>query len=110
MFLDLEKDGWTVTLLITVGPHHCDMMGHLTIKEYMGFFDQAEWNLFVTAGFKPGWVKELGVGYADVSHKVSYIREVLNGDTVVVRSAVLARRQQVGHERSRAVQRRKWRA
>ena len=32
------------TLRGVVYPAQCDAMGHLTVKEYMGFFDQAEWH------------------------------------------------------------------
>ena len=32
---------WTRTLGEVIYPAQCDVMGHLTVKEYMGLFDQA---------------------------------------------------------------------
>lgn len=86
--MTLERDGWFLTLLSIVTPQQCDLMGHLTVKEYMAFFDIGEWHTFVRCGFEPEMVEARNLGYADVDHKVRYEREIRAGQTVILRSAV----------------------
>lgn len=64
-------------------------MGHLTVKEYMGFFDQAEWHCFFWMGFQPRWISERHIGWADARHTVLYKREILAGDLVSVESRIV---------------------
>jgi len=84
----LERDGWFLTVLDIVQPQQCDSMGHLTVREYMGFFDVAEWHTFIRCGFEPGMIEARRLGYADVNHQIRYQRETRVGETVAVRSAV----------------------
>src|SRR6266446_3393827 len=64
----------------TVYPWQCD---------HVGKFDEANWNLFALIGLTPTYLRESGLGMAAVEQNISYKRELLAGDIVVVRSAVL---------------------
>jgi acyl-CoA thioester hydrolase len=77
------------TLRGVVYPAQCDAMGHLTVKEYMGFFDQAEWHCFLALGFDPAWIERDRIGWADVRHEVDYRSEVLAGALVRAESRVI---------------------
>lgn len=77
------------TLRGVVYPAQCDAMGHLTVKEYMGFFDQAEWHCFLTLGFDPAWIERENIGWADVRHEIDYRGELLAGALVRVESRVV---------------------
>ncbi|WP_413205783.1 acyl-CoA thioesterase [Rhodospirillum sp. A1_3_36] len=83
------SENWINTLRAVVYPSHCDAMGHLTIKEYMGFFDQAEWHCFAAIGFDPAWIEDRSMGWADVHHEVDYKGELLAGALVIGESRVL---------------------
>jgi acyl-CoA thioester hydrolase len=56
---------------------------------YVGKFDEANWNLFARIGLTPTYLRESGRGMAAVEQNISYKRELLAGDIVVVRSDVL---------------------
>ena len=73
----------------TVYPWQCDHVGHMNIMWYVGKFDEANWNLFALIGLTPTYLRESGLGMAAVEQNISYRRELLAGDIVVVRSAVL---------------------
>ncbi|MDA8247785.1 MAG: thioesterase family protein [Rhodospirillales bacterium] len=77
------------TLRAVVYPAQCDAMGHLSVKEYMGFFDQAEWHCFLALGFDPAWIETEKIGWADVHHAIEYKSELLAGALVRAESSVV---------------------
>lgn len=72
-----------------VYPAQCDAMGHLTIKEYMGFFDQAAWHCLLALGFHSDDILKRRIGFADVRHVVEYKHELLAGELVRAESEIL---------------------
>lgn len=78
-----------------VFPWHCDHMGHMNVMWYVGKFDEATWNLFAAMGITARFLKENRRGMAAVQQNITYRRELLAGDTVVVRSAFLEVREKV---------------
>ena len=78
-----------------VYPWHCDHMGHMNVMWYVGKFDEATWNLFATMGITTAYLKANQRGMAAVQQNITYRRELLAGDTVLVRSAFLEVRDKV---------------
>ena len=78
-----------VTYRGTVYPWHCDHVGHMNIMWYVGKFDEANWNLFARIGLTPTYLRESGRGMVAVQQNIAYQRELLAGDIVEVRSALL---------------------
>ena len=76
-------------------PWHCDHMGHMNVMWYVGKFDEATWNLFAAMGVTAAFLKENQRGMAAVQQNITYRRELLAGDTVLVRSAFLEVRDKV---------------
>lgn len=72
-----------------VYPWQCDHMGHLNVAHYVGKFDEATWVLFAGAGLDATHFREHGRGMAALEQHLTYSREVLAGEIVVVRSRVL---------------------
>ena len=72
-----------------VYPWQCDHVGHMNIMWYVGKFDEANWNLFARIGLTPTYLRESGRGMAAVQQNITYKRELLAGDIVEVRSALL---------------------
>lgn len=83
------QDRVFITSSAVVYPAQCDAMGHLTVKEYMGFLDQAERHCFLAPGFDPSWIGAEGIGRADVRHLVIYESEPLAGALVRAKSRVI---------------------
>lgn len=79
----------------TVYPWHCDQMGHMNVMWYVGKFDEATWQLFASFGITPQYLRTSGRGMVAVDQRISYQRELLAGDVIVVRSAVLEVREKV---------------
>ena len=68
---------------------HCDHMGHMNVMWFVGKFDEATWNLGAQMGMTSQYLKDAKRGMAAVEQRISYRREALVGDIVVIRSAVL---------------------
>jgi acyl-CoA thioester hydrolase len=73
----------------TVYPWQCDHIGHMNIMWYVGKFDEANWNLFARIGLTPTYLRDSGLGMAAVQQNLTYKRELLAGDIVEVKSALL---------------------
>jgi len=79
-----------VTYRGTVYPWHCDHVGHMNVMWYVGKFDEATWNLFHSVGITPAYLRANGRGMAAVDQHIEYRRELHAGDTVTVRTTLLA--------------------
>jgi acyl-CoA thioester hydrolase len=73
----------------TVYPWQCDHIGHMNIMWYVGKFDEANWNLFARVGLTPSYLRDSGRGMAAVQQNITYKRELLAGDIVVIKSSLL---------------------
>jgi len=78
-----------------VYPWHCDHMGHMNVMWYVGKFDEATWNLFALLGVTTAFLKDNRRGMAAVQQNITYKRELLAGETVIVRSAFLEVREKL---------------
>ena len=85
-----QSDGLVLTGLVLVSPQHCDTMGHLTVKEYIGFFDQASWFLFSSIGYCSSWREARCLGWADVRSVANYRAELRLGELAYIWTSVTA--------------------
>ena len=98
--------GSQITYQGAVYPWHCDQMGHMNVMWYVGKFDEATWQLFARLGLTAAYMREHSRGMAAVEQHIEYKRELMAGDTVVVRSDVIEVRDKVlrfSHEMSHSV-------
>jgi acyl-CoA thioester hydrolase len=89
-----------------VYPWHCDHMGHMNVMWYTGKFDEATWSLFASLGLTPSVLRERHRGMVAAEQRITYRRELLAGDVVVIRSRLLEVRDKglrFAHEMSNAV-------
>ena len=70
-------------------------MGHMNVTWYVGKFDEATWNLFSEVGLTAAFLRDMHRGMAAVQQNITYKRELLSGDVVAVRSAILEMREKV---------------
>jgi acyl-CoA thioester hydrolase len=68
---------------------NCDHMGHMNVMWYVGKFDEATWNLGAMMGMTAQYLREAKRGMAAVDQRISYRREALVGDVIIVRSAAV---------------------
>ncbi|MDX2092638.1 MAG: thioesterase family protein [Kofleriaceae bacterium] len=82
-----------ITYRGTIYPWHCDHMGHMNVMWYVGKFDEATWNLFAQVGLTPSYLRNSDRGMVAVEQRISYRRELVAGDLVVIRSRLLEARE-----------------
>jgi acyl-CoA thioester hydrolase len=71
-----------------VYPWNCDSMGHFATQHYMKVFDDATYHLLGALGYSLRDAGETRRGWADVSHKINYLKELRAGDLLVALSSV----------------------
>ena len=79
----------------TVHAWQCDHMGHVNVRAYGEFFEEACWQLYNRIGITPSMLRSTAIHMAAVQQNTSYKRELLAGDVVSVRSGVLEMRDKV---------------
>lgn len=82
--------GWVSTGLCVVHPWHCDAMGHLTTRHYLGFFDDATHHMMATCGYVAVRDMANGWGWADVRHEIDYRAEANVGALLELRSRIVS--------------------
>ncbi|MDG1997092.1 MAG: acyl-CoA thioesterase [Emcibacteraceae bacterium] len=72
-----------------VHPWLCDVMGHMTTRHYVAFFDDASYfwldKIFSWNGDQ---ALKNGLGFADVKHTIEYQAEAATGDLLEVRACL----------------------
>ena len=84
-----------VTARGTVHAWQCDHMGHVNVRAYGEFFEEACWQLYNRIGITPSMLRSAAIHMAAVQQNTSYKRELLAGDVITVRSGVLEMRDKV---------------
>jgi acyl-CoA thioester hydrolase len=73
----------------TVHAWQCDHMGHINVRAYGEFFEEACWQLYNRIGITPSLLRSGQFHMAAVQQDTSYLRELLAGDVIVVRGGML---------------------
>ena len=70
-------------------------MGHINVRAYMEFFEEACWQFYAMLGMTPSLLRSGALHLAAVQQNISYRKELYPGDTVAVRTGVLEMREKV---------------
>ena len=79
----------------TVHEWQRDHMGHINVRAYMEFFEEACWQLYAALGMTPSLLRSGALHVVAVQQNIGYRKELYPGDTVAVRSGVLELREKV---------------
>jgi len=79
----------------TVHEWQRDHMGHINIRAYMEFFEQACWQFYAMLGMTPSKMRNGEIRLAAVQQNIGYQKELYPGDTIAVRTGVLELREKV---------------
>ena len=79
---------WFELYRTIVMPAHCDLYGHMNVRHYAGFFDDAGWHILAMAGISLAEVKARGLGTVMASLTIEFHHEITAGALVLVRGAV----------------------
>jgi acyl-CoA thioester hydrolase len=68
-------------------PAHCDGYGHMNVRNYAAFFDDAGWHILAMAGISLTEVKRRGLGTVVATLTIEFHHEIVAGQLVLVRGA-----------------------
>ena len=81
--------GWLELMRGVVHPWHLDHFGHMNVRHYAPFFDDASYHLWTRIGLPYSrMIAEHGVHCVTASAKTSFVKELTAGDLIVVDGAV----------------------
>ena len=83
-----ENLKWFDLTRTVVLPAHCDGYGHMNVRHYAGFFDDAGWHMLAMAGISLSEVKARGLGTVMASLTIEFHHEITAGQLALVRGAV----------------------
>jgi acyl-CoA thioester hydrolase len=89
------SDGFFETARGTVHTWQRDHMGHINVRAYGEFFEEASWQVYNHIGITPSLLRAGKFHMSAVQQDISYKRELLAGDVVSVRSAIIEVRDKV---------------
>lgn len=71
-----------------VMPAQCDIYGHLNVRNYAAFFDDAGWHLPAMAGVKLAEIRARGLGTVMATLSIEFHHEIRAGELVLIRGAI----------------------
>lgn len=69
-------------------PLHCDTYGHMNVRNYAAFFDDAGWHVLARAGISLTEVRARGLGTVVATMTIDFHHEITAGQLALIRGAV----------------------
>jgi acyl-CoA thioester hydrolase len=70
-----------------VMPMHCDAYGHMNVRHYAAFFDDAGWHMLAKAGVSLDQLRAQGLGSVVASLTINFHHELTAGQLMLVTGA-----------------------
>jgi acyl-CoA thioester hydrolase len=70
-----------------VMPAHCDHYGHMNVRHYAAFFDDAGWHMLTRAGVSLSDLRSRGLGTVVATLTIDFHHEITAGQLALVRGA-----------------------
>jgi len=71
-----------------VMPAQCDVYGHLNVRNYAAFFDDAGWHVPSLAGLKLAELRAQGLGTVMATLTIEFHNEIRIGELVLIKGAI----------------------
>lgn len=78
---------WYELTRAIVMPAHCDVYGHMNVRHYAAFFDDAGWHMFGKAGVSLSDLHAAGLGSVVASLTIDFYHELKAGQLTLVQGA-----------------------
>ena len=82
----MEK--WFELFRSIVMPAQCDVYGHMNVRYYTGFFDDAAWHFPAMAGLSLSDLRARGLGTVVATMTTEFHNEIRAGELVLIKGAV----------------------
>lgn len=73
-----------------VFPWHCDVMGHMSVQHQVPLLDCAVYHLLGEFGPTVEARDDGRIGWADVKQEIHYLKEITDGELLLLRSGIIA--------------------
>jgi acyl-CoA thioester hydrolase len=80
--------GWFELSRTIVLPLHCDTYGHMNVRNYAAFFDDAGWHVLARAGISLTEVRARGLGTVVATMTIDFHHEITAGQLALIKGAV----------------------
>jgi acyl-CoA thioester hydrolase len=70
-----------------VMPAHCDAYGHMNVRHYAAFFDDAGWHILAKAGVSLNQLRAQGLGSVVATLTIDFHHELTAGQLILVTGA-----------------------
>ena len=74
-----------------VMPAHCDVFGHMNVRHYAAFFDDAGWQMFGRIGISLAELRKAGLGSVEATLTIDFHHELTAGQLTLVTGAFFDR-------------------
>lgn len=79
---------WFELSRTVVLPAHCDAYGHMNVRQYAAFFDDAGWHVLTRAGISLSDVRSRGLGTVVATLTIDFRHEITAGQLALIKGAV----------------------
>jgi acyl-CoA thioester hydrolase len=81
-------DPWRELYRTMVMPAHCDVYGHMNVRQYAAFFDDAGWHVLGMAGISLADVRGRGLGTVVATLTIDFHQEIRAGQLALIKAAI----------------------
>jgi len=81
-------DKWFELYRSIVMPAQCDIYGHMNVRQYAAFFDDAGWHFPRMAGLSLEEIRARGLGTVVATLTIDFLHEIRAGQLVLIKGAV----------------------
>lgn len=81
-------DNWFDLFRGIVMPAHCDIYGHMNVRQYAAFFDDAGWHFPKMAGLSLEAIRARGLGTVVVALTIEFHHEIRAGQLLLIKGAI----------------------
>ena len=78
---------WAELSRFVVMPAHCDHYGHMNVRQYAAFFDEAGWHLLSCAGVSLTDLRSRGLGSVVATLTIDFHHELTAGQLILITGA-----------------------
>ena len=79
---------WAELSRSVVMPAHCDHYGHMNVRHYAAFFDDAGWHLLsASSGFRSPIIRSRGLGSVVATLTIDFHHELTAGQLILITGA-----------------------
>ncbi len=90
----MTERAWFELHRSVVMPAHCDAYGHMNVRHYAAFFDEAGWHILTRAGVSLTDLRSQGLGSVVATLSIDFKHELTAGQLVLITGALT----KVGHK------------